>query len=67
MPDDLKRARALHDAAMKAADAEERAQTERDRLIVKMVDDGLSQAAVAKALGVTPQRVSQIVAAGRED
>ncbi|HVK23925.1 MAG TPA: hypothetical protein VM677_21445 [Actinokineospora sp.] len=55
----------VRQAVTEAAMAQERAATESRRLAVRLLDAGLTGRDVAAVLGVSPQRVSQLVGKGR--
>lgn len=54
-------------AVTDAAVAQERAATESRKLAAKLIDAGLSGRDVAEVLGVSPQRVSQLISRGRSE
>jgi DNA-directed RNA polymerase specialized sigma24 family protein len=55
----------VRQAVTDAAEAQERAATESRKLAAKLIDAGLSGRDVAEVLGVSPQRVSQLISRGR--
>lgn len=57
----------VRQAVTDAAVAQERAATESRKLAAKLIDAGLSGRDVAEVMGVSPQRVSQLISRGRSE